>query len=1034
MSLRRRNATRLAMLMFLLPMLASSPLSQAAVGDHARNTPSHNPQAGVSSNDVVPGIVVVKLKHSNSVADGPVVQGADPLSSAFANRGVTSLARAFPLAVSVSDADVTKGKVDLSQIHFATIPSAMNPMEVAARLADLPQVEYAEPKYYSYTCDVPNDSDYLAMQQVYFDRMNVSAGWTLQKGNPDVVIATVDGGTNWQHEDLKQNMWVNPIEDMNHNGVFDQFPAPAGDLNGDDDDGDGFVDDVVGWNFADSTNNPRGHLAGSADHGTKTASVFGAVTNNGRGMAGTSWNCRIMAVCAADPYEDNRILFGFEGIAYAAAKGARVINCSWVRPNSPKVFSQMEQDVITAATQAGALIVAAAGNSRQNVDDVPYYPAAYHHVLSVGATMDTSDAIAPFTNYGLNVSVFAPGERIRVALNNGSYGTDAGTSMSSPLVAGLAGLLVAAHPGWKPEQIAEQIRMTADPIDGTNPTLAGSLAHGRVNFGRALSEDHSGVVVVAGGFHAPSGRTLFLGGDTVTLSVKVKNVLTVPAQNLSFNVSADPALVPLAPVFGPTHLDAGAEDSLEVAFRVDDHAQGQDAYVRLGWSANADEWDARMFKATVYARTGFWERQESPTTLPLYSVHAVSRSIVWAAGVRGSTLPVVVRTTDGGDNWIIVTGDLTNVETNVTPYCIFAIDSLHAWVGDAAGRIFATVNGGLSWTWQEYPSPHSLFMDGFWFFDAANGYALGDPGDPGRFVVLRTTDGGTTWTHLANEPVGEAGVYGLVESFCCTDRQHAWFGASNSLVWRTTDGGDTWLSATAGSGIVPGLAMRDDSVGIACSVVPVSGETPLFARTTDGGATWQMLPGVISEGWYKAAFPAGSANAWVSAGRIVVSSRDSGVNWVLQPTDPFSGDLMSISFSDPANGWIVTTQGEILRYRDLSEPTSVRLADEGEFPAQTQLLQNYPNPFNPSTTIKFELQKSSEVRLTVFDVLGREVSVLVNERRDAGVHDVKFDASGLSSGVYFYRLIVRPLDSAIGRGSRSGAGDFVQTRKLLVLR
>ncbi len=103
-------------------------------------------------------------------------------------------------------------------------------------------------------------------------------------------------------------------------------------------------------------------------------------------------------------------------------------------------------------------------------------------------------------------------------------------------------------------------------------------------------------------------------------------------------------------------------------------------------------------------------------------------------------------------------------------------------------------------------------------------------------------------------------------------------------------------------------------------------------------------------------------------------------------------------------------------------------------PKAFALLQNYPNPFNPSTTIKYELPRASQVNLSVYDVLGRQVSVLVNERRNAGVHEVKFDASGLSSGMYFYRLQVRPLDSAIGRDSKSGAGDFVQTRRFLLLK
>ena len=403
--------------------------------------------------------------------------------------------------------------------------------------------------------------------------------------------------------------------------------------------------------------------------------------------------------------------------------------------------------------------------------------------------------------------------------------------------------------------------------------------------------------------------------------------------------------------------------------------------------------------------------------IPLHSVHAVSESIVWVAGASSLTGPLVLKTTDGGDNWVGVTGDIDDIP-NVGPANLIAIDSLRAWIGDYWGRIIATVNGGLSWTQQAVPPPSvSNWIAGLCFFDAANGYVLGDDLTPGgRLVFLRTTDGGTTWSHLANEPVMMAGETPMGDTFCCTDRQHVWFGTNNSLVWRTTDGGDTWLSATPGSGIVNALAMHDDSVGIACLGPTEPGR---FARTTDGGATWQPLSGVTPEMGVLAAFPAGSTNAWVAAPHAVACSRDNGETWVLQPTDPFDGSLNAISFSDPTNGWIVTSNGEILRYRDLSGPLAVRPEGERELPVQTLLQQNYPNPFNPSTTIKFELHEAAEVRLSVFDILGREVSVLVNEKRDAGVHDVRFDASGLSSGVYFYRLT---------------AGDFEQVRKFLLLK
>jgi hypothetical protein len=105
-----------------------------------------------------------------------------------------------------------------------------------------------------------------------------------------------------------------------------------------------------------------------------------------------------------------------------------------------------------------------------------------------------------------------------------------------------------------------------------------------------------------------------------------------------------------------------------------------------------------------------------------------------------------------------------------------------------------------------------------------------------------------------------------------------------------------------------------------------------------------------------------------------------------------------------------------------------------DLPSQFSLAQNYPNPFNPTTTIRYDLPAASDVRLSVFDMLGREVKVLVNERREAGVHEAMLDASDLASGVYLYRLQVRPLESAIGRDSESGTGEFVQTRRLVLLR
>src|SRR5512140_1112590 len=332
----QRTATRLVVLKILLAGLTGMLVTPALFcGVHPKTTGEKH--AGtIAQSNVIPGVVVVKRKSTDSMGSTLTPQATVPLSNAFIQAGVTALVRAFPEVEPLSKAEKDAGKVDISLIHYAAISTSLDPIAVAAQLATLPEVEYAEPKYHYHLADVPDDSDYATLQKTYFDRMHVAEGWAVQKGKAEVIIATVDGGTNWHHPDLAANLWEN-----------------------------------IGWNFRTNSNDPRGDSTQivNKNHGTETASAFGAVTNNALGMAGTSWNCRLMAVCAADPLEDNSISYGFEGIVWAAAHGAKVINCSWYRAGGWANRAQSEQDVITWATGQGALVVAAAGNNHlQHLD------------------------------------------------------------------------------------------------------------------------------------------------------------------------------------------------------------------------------------------------------------------------------------------------------------------------------------------------------------------------------------------------------------------------------------------------------------------------------------------------------------------------------------------------------------------------------------------------------------------------------------------------------------------------------------------
>ncbi len=967
---------------------------------------------GALSGGVIPGIVVVKLKPGTTAPFSGLPKTSGQAAVILKRSGVLSLRKAFPEARPVPLEKSTRGKIDLSTIYFASISPRQNPIVAARMLEQSGQFEYAEPKYMNYAFATPNDPNYTNNQALYFNQMNAAAGWAVTKGDSNVIIADVDGGTFWQHADLQGNLWINKAEDTNHDGTFEPTPTSSGgDDNGMDDDGNGFVDDVIGWNFANNSNNPIGLTAtpGNAYHGTATASQFGAVTDNGVGMAGASWNCRIMVINASSAQSDDQIEYGYEGIAYALHNGASVINCSWGRPG---VASRMEQDVIDAAVQAGALVVAAAGNDGVNNDYVSQYPASYRGVLSVGAVNSGSDTKAWFSDYGISVPVYAPGTDIWSAFTDGTYGDGgSGTSFATPLTSGLAGLVKSLHPTWTPDQIAMQIRLTSDSI-GAN------LGHGRINYGRALTESHAGLEVLHATLLRPSGDNLFLPGDTVVLQATVRNIMPHDATDITFaGGTSSAALQSMQGSMIEATIATG--DSLvlpPILFKVGSVDSSTAVLITLNWSyrtsASLDH-DATVFRINVFPQTPQWNVVQSATLTPLYSVCAVDTSVVWASGGDGqATSPVVVRSVDGGLTWTDCTGNLPGVDL----YCVNALDSLRAWVGTGDGKIFNTTNGGISWTEQTYPTPQSPFIDGIKMFADMSGLALGDPASGDKFVVLHTTDGGATWTHVSGEPVGQTGETGWNNSFCWTDELHGWFGSSKNTVWRTTDGGSTW-----GAGITPdvgsvAVSFSDNLHGIAGFF------DTLLAATTDGGATWSKVSSPSTRSITAMSYVPGTPYVWTSDDAMPYMSTDRGASWTAQTTFPLSGSIMAGTFMDTSTGWFVTSFGEVLLYKGRVE--GVRPPAPGP-PATYALEQNYPNPFNPSTTIRFLVPTKSHVTITIYNILGQKITELVNSDYQAGTFEEPWTGN-VASGIYFYEI------EAVS--SNSPQQKFVEVKKMVLIK
>jgi len=352
------------------------------------------------------------------------------------------------------------------------------PAASARRLAAVPGVRYAEPVARVTAADMPSDP-LFGYEYPYLSVVGAPAAWDISTGSPNVIVAVVDTGVDVLHADLKPNIWVNPGEVPN---------------NGADDDNNGCVDDVNGCSFvSDSSpgchNVTNGFVNDDIGHGTFVSGVIAAAAN-GTGIVGVARNVRIMPVKVLDCYGAGDTVATARGILYAAHNGARVINLSLGGVQD----SQAVRDAVDEATNAGALVVAAAGNDGA---DAVSFPARLPRVLAVGAVSRANpDQRAPFSNWGPEIGVVAVGQSvvgplpasrcdvILPCLPEGPWATGDGTSFSAPQVSGLAALMFSLNPALTPARIVDIIENSATALPPAD--TPGWAGFGRVNMAEAM--------------------------------------------------------------------------------------------------------------------------------------------------------------------------------------------------------------------------------------------------------------------------------------------------------------------------------------------------------------------------------------------------------------------------------------------------------------------------------------------------------------------------------------------------------------------
>ncbi len=436
---------------FILTLLLASalpPSSQAIQENDRGNSPSVNQKR--SRPEFVPGEALVRYR-SEGIAK---------------RQGVQTLLSAEGRALSIQ-VENFEGSELVPGLRLARV-AAEDTLAAIETLNNQPDVLYAEPNYILHADLTPNDPRFLSGELYGLTKIGAPTAWNTTTGSNAVVVGVIDEGVVRVHPDLQANIWINPGES----------------LNGFDDDGNGLIDDINGYNFAANSG-----TIPAENHGTHVAGTIGAVGNNSTGVVGVNWNVRLMSLrflggptgstsnaIRASNYAKQMLELW---LSSGGTKGAnvRVLNNSY----GGSGFSQSFLDSISSLNQAGILFVAAAGNApdspQPNNDLVPHYPGSYDlpNVISVAAT-DSNDALASFSHFGpTTVHMGAPGVSILSTTANNTYSFFSGTSMSTPHVAGAAALLLAANPNLTVTQLRSLLLFNGDPV----ASLAGTTVTGR---------------------------------------------------------------------------------------------------------------------------------------------------------------------------------------------------------------------------------------------------------------------------------------------------------------------------------------------------------------------------------------------------------------------------------------------------------------------------------------------------------------------------------------------------------------------------
>jgi serine protease len=931
-----------------LPMLAKNENQDAA-----RPQQNYTPLSKLQADEYMPNTLIFNVlpQYRNLCSEEYISLPA--LNDYFTMIGAVNLKKKFPLHKAPTEKYNKYGApmIDLSLIYEVHYTSAMELEMAIGKMFKLGFFQYVEPHFIPKAEFVPNDPNATSGQAYHLYKIvaagSGTTGWDISTGNASTVVAICDTGTELTHSDLTNMIAYNTADP----------------INGTDDDNDGYIDNYRGWDVGMNDNDPTWQANA---HGVHVSGCASAQVNNSTLVAGSGYNCKFLPVKISDA--SGALNASYDGITYAADHGCRIINCSWGGSGG----GSFGQQVIDYATNnQDALVVAAAGN---NALDEAFYPAAYDKVLSVCAT-DNADARAGFTNYNYTVDVAAPGNNIRATWTGNSQTLNSGTSMASPVCAGVCAIVASYFPTYNALQVGERVKRTTDNIYSISPNnsviYTDRLGTGRINLYKALTDANSPSVIYENIAYTDNNDLTFVANDTVRISGNFKNYLAATT-NLGATLSV---------VSGGTYvtlLDATTTPGA-IATLASINNNGDPFQVKILPSAPVNQ--QIVFKLTM---------TDGPYTANQYfsiivNVDYINITIndVWttitskgligyngAAQVQGLGFNYLQAGSLMYESSFMVGKSATAVSdmTRGNPSQDNDFSSTYT-VREVTQNTVSDfdLDGKFSDAVSPAPLPVSVHHKAFAWSTAPHR----------KYVIVQYTISNTSASSLSSVYAGifsdwdiDAATYGM---------NKADFDAANKMgyVWYTGSGGKyCGIKLLTNTAPVVHYAIDNISGG--------NGGINIF----DGYATNEKYTSLSTN-----RAQAGGTGSGFDVCDVVSSG----------PFTIGAGDSVKVAFALIAGDDLADLQASAVDAQTMYDNLPLNSIENTDVNAS--MLQLFPNPSYGQTEIRYTIPATSKVQLTMLDATGRLVRSIAEGEKQPGEYTERIDVSDLPEGMYFLQLI-----------------------------